>query len=751
MTGATLVIPISLRDVLDVLPVGVAIVDAERRFVLMNHAFHASLGLPPNAFPPGTRVEDAVRATALRGVYGPGDPETQVAAIMAADHSRPGRLRRRTYAGRSFDLFNSPLDAGAYVVSAVETTALISARADAERALASTVAALSASRVGLATFGPDGRLVFSNPRFADLFGSGSQPLDPGTPFSTLLDLMASRDEFDGTEGAAFIATQRQANRTRSWSSRRLRNNGQVVDTASDPLANGGWTMTVTDITPLARAEDEARRRAQMLDSILAAVPHGICVYGPDRRVTLFNRAYTTVMAGAPLEVGDNMEDIVRRRAKTGEFGAGSADEIFAEQMGFDISRPQMRRRRRPDGTAIDIRTAALPDGGHISVVTDITPLVQAEAELTKRAEQMSVMLANIRHGVLLWGVERRLLASNAMAAELMGHPPGLLVPGRTEDELLQNMVQRGEWGDGKRSEAMVRTLRGLDRSVPYVRQVTTKAGRVLDTRSDPTPGGGWISTYTDVTEARAVEEELRRAKEVAEAANQAKSRFLATMSHELRTPLNSVIGFSDALLREAAQPSADRVIEFAQQINDAGRQLLGLINIILDVARIEAGRFDLAEDPVDVARMVRAAVRQSDSSAQAAEITLVADLPDRLPILRSDERRLQQALMQLLSNAIKFTDAGGSVTVGVTLEPEGDLLLYVQDTGIGIPEGDLERVFEPFTQLDSTLSRRYQGAGLGLYIARALVIGHGGKLTLKSAPGAGTQAVIRMPADRLVF
>jgi signal transduction histidine kinase len=423
-------------------------------------------------------------------------------------------------------------------------------------------------------------------------------------------------------------------------------------------------------------------------------------------------------------------------------------------MAFDVARPQMRRRRRPDGTAIDIRTAPLPDGGHISVVTDITPLVQAEAEAGSRVEQMGVMLANIRHGVLLWGADRRLLASNAMAAELMGHPPGLLVPGRSETEILDDMAQRGEWGDGERAEAAARTLRDLDRSVPYVRQVITKAGLVLDTRSDPAPGGGWISTYTDVTEARVVEEELRRAKEVAEAANLAKSRFLATMSHELRTPLNSVIGFSDALLREAARPSAarpsaDRVTEFAQQINDAGRQLLGLINIILDVARIEAGRFDLAEDPVDVGRMVRAAVRQSDSSAQAAEITLVADLPDGLPILRSDERRLQQALMQLLSNAIKFTDAGGSVTVGATLEAGGDLLLYVQDTGIGIPGEDLERVFEPFTQLDSTLSRRYQGAGLGLYIARALVVGHGGRLTLRSAPGAGTTAVIRMPASRL--
>ena len=156
-----------------------------------------------------------------------------------------------------------------------------------------------------------------------------------------------------------------------------------------------------------------------------------------------------------------------------------------------------------------------------------------------------------------------------------------------------------------------------------------RSGRIIEIRSDPTPGGGWLSTYSDVTEARQAEEELRRAKEAAEAANQAKSRFLATMSHELRTPLNAVIGFSDALLREAANPTPARVAEFARQINESGRNLLGLINIILDVARIEAGRFDLASDLVDVERLVRAAVRQADAAAQAAEITLTTELSDR--------------------------------------------------------------------------------------------------------------------------
>ena len=740
---------VPLDTIIEVLPVGVALVDPQRRIMLMNQAFRDSLDLPPDAFPPGIPVEDAVRSTAYRGVYGPGDPEEQVTAVLAADRSRPGRLRRRVFQGRSFDLFNSPLPDGSYVVTAIETTSLIAARAQAERAVAQTTTAISGLRVGLGAFGPDGVLLFANPRLAELLAVPADRIGPGMTFAALLTMMADSDEYAGADWIAFLAEQREANRGVPFAVRLLRSNGQVVDVASDPLPDGGWTITVADISQLARAESEAQRRARLLDSILEAVPHGICVYGPDRRVTLFNRSYSLVMAGAPVQIGDHIVDVIRRRAESGEFGPGEADDVYSQQMAFDISRPQMRRRHRPDGSAIDIRTAPLPDGGHISVVTDITPLVQAEDEITRRAEEMSAMLASIRHGILLWSADKRLVASNAIAAELLGHPPGLLTPGRTEAEVHADMVLRGEWGGGEQALAVARDLQERDRSVPYTRQIVTNAGRVLDMRSDPAPDGGWVSTFTDVTETRTAQEELQRAKVAAEAANQAKSRFLATMSHELRTPLNAVIGFSDALLREAAVADPVRTGEFAQQINAAGRQLLSLINIILDVARIESGRFDLASEWVDVARLIRGAIRQSDSAAQAAEIAVVANLPNGLPALRSDERRLTQALSQLLSNAIKFTDAGGVVTVGARLESDGDMLISVHDTGIGIPAGDLERVFEPFTQLDSTLSRRYQGAGLGLYIARALVTGHGGRLTLRSAPGEGTTAEIRLPASRV--
>jgi signal transduction histidine kinase len=451
------------------------------------------------------------------------------------------------------------------------------------------------------------------------------------------------------------------------------------------------------LSPLARAEDEARRRATLLHSIVEAFPHGVCVYGADHRVAMFNRAYTQVMAGAPLSIGDHLADVIRRRAAAGEYGPGDADEISAPQMAFDVTRPQARRRRRPNGMTVDVHTTPLPDGGYISVVTDITPLTEAEAQVSRRADELAYMLSNIRHGVELWGSNGRLVASNAVAAELLGLPPGLLTPGRTHDEIIEIMSRRGHFGDGNEAAERIRALRTTDRSRPAVRQAISRAGRVLDSFG---PHAGWRlgHTISDATEARGIQDELRRAKEAAEAANQAKSRFLATMSHELRTPLNAVIGFSDALLHVAGNPTRARVAEFATLINEAGHHLLGLINSILDVARIESGRFDLASDRVNIPRMVRHCVRQSDAAAQAAEVALVVEVPDDLPLLRADERRIQQALNHLLSNAVKFTEAGGTVSVGAVLGTDGRLRLFVHDTGIGIPAEDIDRVFEPFTQ-----------------------------------------------------
>ncbi len=700
---------------LDAAPVGIAVLGPDHRVLRCNPAFTSVLGLQPG------------------NLAGPDQ-------IAPARHAAEDRGRRIT-------VTTSDLPTGESMLCVVDAT---EAMDETARALDRKRTALATLRIGVGAFTADGTLLFGNPRLAELFGLPATTLRPGVAFGDLLAEIARSAAFTTPDGAAFLAAQATADHSQSSSARLTSATGTVIEVASDPLPTGGWTVTAADVSPLAGAEEDARRRAAALDAILAAIPHGICVFDGNQRMAMSNPAYVQVMADAPIAVGEHLLDVVRRRAEAGEYGAGRPEDVMAQQLAFDLNRPQVRQRRRPNGTVIDVRTAPLPDGGHVSVVTDITPLTQAKAEVSRHASAMEVMLGSIRHGILLWDADRRLIAANEIAAVLLGHPPGLLAPGRTEDEILDHMLARKEWGEGEAAQAMVAALRGRDRGMPYRRHLTTRAGRVLDARSDPAPGGGWISTFTDVTDTVKVEDELRRAKESAEAANQAKSRFLATMSHELRTPLNAVIGFSDALLREGRQPAPARVAEFAQQINDAGRQLLGLINIILDVARIESGRFDLTIDRVDVDTLIRDAIRQTDAAAQAAEITLAYELPDDLPMLRADERRLQQVLAHLLSNAVKFTDAGGTVTVGAAMEPDARLLIYVRDTGIGIPESDIERVFEPFTQLDSTLARRFQGAGIGLYVARALVLGHGGRLALRSVPGEGTTAEIRLPAMHLL-
>ncbi len=736
---------VSLETVCDAIPVGLAVVGPDRRIALMNPAFLNSLNLPPGAIRPGMLVEDAVRGSALRGVYGPGDPEEQVQAVLAPDRSQPGFLRRRHFNGRVFDLYNTPLAGGWYAVTAIETTVVVTDRAEAEAALAQTTTALSTLRVGLGILDGERRLRFHNPRFAALLSVPPDRLFNGLAFDSLLDLMRRREEYAAPEGAAFIASLRTLPLGRPWAVRRRRGDGRSIELSFDPLPDGGCTLLVSDITPQVQAEDDARRRAALLDMVLLNVPHGICVYGPDNRVAMFNATYAQVMDGAPLSVGDSRADVARRRSAAGEYGDGDPDQLFATQMAHDMTIPQMRRRTRPNGTVIDVRTAPLPDGGYISVVTDVTALVQAETALRQRAAEMSTMLGNIHHGILFWSAEKRLLASNHVTAELLGLPPEMLSPGTPEQEVLARLHQHG-WFDSRIAPSgRMELLLTADRSVPFAREVTTTTGRSLSVRSNPAPGGGWVTTYTDITPMRQAEVELRKAKDMAEAANQAKSRFLATVSHELRTPLNAIIGFSDELLRDHGQTPADLVAEFAGHINSAGQQLLSVIDMILTVARIDGGRFGVNRDPVDPAAAIAAAVRQIENAARAGDVALRCEIQPSLPRVIADEPQLVQALTQILSNSVKFTSAGGHVVVRAERTDQHDLRISVADTGIGIPAADLERVFEPFMQVQNSLSRRYPGAGLGLFLARAIIVAHAGELTLQSVDGHGTTAQIILP------
>ncbi|HZB89978.1 MAG TPA: ATP-binding protein [Stellaceae bacterium] len=261
---------------------------------------------------------------------------------------------------------------------------------------------------------------------------------------------------------------------------------------------------------------------------------------------------------------------------------------------------------------------------------------------------------------------------------------------------------------------------------------------------------GFRGTASDITRDVLAQRGLRQAKEQAETANRAKSEFLANMSHELRTPLNAILGFAEIIRDRLLGPIPDRYAEYAQDIHSSGSHLLGIINDILDLSKVEAGRVELVEEIVDLQGIVRSVVLLLRERVATAELTLKAELPDTLLLLRGDERKLKQVLMNLLSNAVKFTPAGGEIEVRVRVDGARGAVIEVADNGIGIAPEDIERALSPFGQVDSRLSRRYEGTGLGLPLARALAELHGGSLALESVPGRGTTVTVLLPADRLV-
>jgi PAS domain S-box-containing protein len=257
---------------------------------------------------------------------------------------------------------------------------------------------------------------------------------------------------------------------------------------------------------------------------------------------------------------------------------------------------------------------------------------------------------------------------------------------------------------------------------------------------------GVTGTLTDITAAKAAEDELIAARTAAEAANKSKSEFLSTMSHELRTPLNAVIGLSESLLELGSSFEPERARRYLGIIHQSGRQLLAQINDILDLARIEAGRLTLNPEPFDLRTLCTQAIELSQRDLQARQIEAKIFRPPAPVIVNADERLLRQVLQNLVSNAVKFTEIRGRIVVSLRQKVDGATTLEVADTGIGIPAEKIPLLFRPFSQVDASLSRPFGGTGLGLVLVERIVRLHGGRVTVQSMPARGSTFTVELPA-----
>ena len=400
-------------------------------------------------------------------------------------------------------------------------------------------------------------------------------------------------------------------------------------------------------------------------------------------------------------------------------------------------------------------------------LTDIE-LLRTEIEALRRQNAiMRETLDTIEGSVVVYDRERRYLLGNKAYHTLYPHLPGddELI-GRKYEELLALSIAAGSVDNpaaytdtaafvSSRIADMERR-RELSRDAQNARpgreSLHPQTGRWSLVRSKRTPSGSDVSLRVDITAQKQLQQELQEARVAAEKASQMKSQFLSNVSHELRTPLNAVINFAKLLVEQIHGPlGALQYREYARDIAESGEHLLTLIDELLDLARAEAGQLTIAEGVFDVGRIIAGGCRVLKPEADAAGVTLLNDTNAGLGHLRGDPMRFRQILFNLIGNAIKFTRAGGTVSIDAWDDPADDgLCIVVRDTGIGIAEQDLDRVVEPFAQVARPSGNSRPGVGLGLPLSRHLIELHGGTLSLNSTQGLGTTVTMRLPANRIM-
>jgi signal transduction histidine kinase len=364
------------------------------------------------------------------------------------------------------------------------------------------------------------------------------------------------------------------------------------------------------------------------------------------------------------------------------------------------------------------------------------------------ARLLQSTLENIGEGLSVFDRRGRLIAWNSRFCELLELPLDLPVGAPLRD-ILMLQAARGDFGRDDPSAEVAKRLEWFYRDVPTTKERVTPLGRILQISRRAMPDGAIVSVYSDITDLKESERKLIQARSQAEMANHAKSEFLANMSHELRTPLNAIIGFSEIIAHELFGPlHNEKYLDYMKDIHQSSLHLLSIINDVLDMSKIEAGKLELSKEPLNIRHLVGEVVRMMRERADSRGIELVTKLAEGEAEIWADERAIKQIFLNLLSNAIKFSRDGGEVCIRVVSEKPGLVVVEFEDHGIGMNEEELERALQPFGQAKPSTTRNYGGTGLGLPITKGLIEAHGGKLAIESRAGQGTIARISLPTER---
>jgi len=505
-------------------------------------------------------------------------------------------------------------------------------------------------------------------------------------------------------------------------------------------------------------------RSDLLDTVLENIPYAISIFDADLKLVKCNQMYLDILLlpenlGVP---GTHIVNFLRINAELGVYGPGNIETLVNEQLSTIESRKhQTFERVRPDGRVVEVTIKPLPDDSLLITCEMLTTRQQGEApvpthqQITKELALAASRFRDFANTAADWfwemGPDLRFSYLSDRHEELSGIPASHYI-GKTryessfEDGGDANWRQHQDDLDNRRSFHDFRFSRhGEDGQIQYI---STSGKPVFDQNEIFL---GYRGSAVDISAEVKIRRSLQQAKELAEFANRSKTAFLANVSHELRTPLNAIIGFSEIMTSEALGKVQNPIhLSYVTDINQAGTHLLEVINDILDVARIEAGELEIHDEIIDLELIAEACINMVWARAQKADIKITLDIPKDFPHLQADKTRVKQTLLNVVTNAVKFSDKGSTISLRAHLISDS-INIVISDSGIGIANDDLENIFEPFTQVQDVLTRPHEGSGLGLALVKSMMEMHGGTVSIDSVLGEGTIVSLTFPLDRTVL
>ena len=774
----------AMQKVLDNMTDGVTLFDKDFRWQFSNRAHMEGRKYIGSMLRPGASGHDMVRYQIERGDFGDvADPDSLLEEAVARIRKPGGnRYERRTSSGQYIEFTYKPLDDGGLLGIYRDITELkerentrcgdrtVPREAEETRAVMQIV--FDNMNDGVLLLDKDLRWKFVNDNFSEFLNLPKSVAHPGASSIDILRFQAKRGDFGAIpDGEIEREVERRVAMMRAGVLYERRTaSGNYLEFNFKPLGDGSVLAVYRDITVLKEREealdaakvaaeearDDVERTRSVMQTVLDNMAGGVMLFDKDFKLQFVNRQVVEFQRYPAdlLQRGTPGREILRHQVERGDFGPVDDVEEKVEERVALINQPGGNRFTRftLDGRYVEFTFQPLTDGGLLAFGRDVTRMKEREkalADAKEAAEQarddvertravMQTVLDNMSDGVMLWDKDFLWRFSNRFSMDMWGYTPDILKPGISGYAMLRYLAERGEFGPTEDIDRTVKERIALIRRAGGSRyEQRTARGKYIEFVFQPLQDGGLLGIYRDITKLKDREEALATAKETAEAArdaaereraeaeaaNQAKSTFLATMSHEIRTPMNGVLGMIDVLERQGLDVAQKRSVS---TIRESAQSLLRIIDDVLDFSKIEAGRLELEETAFSLSGLIEGVIGTFREQAVAKGLALTAEIDAGSDdALVGDPTRVRQVLFNLLGNALKFTERG-RITVHAGTTPLGNaqtrVSIAVADTGIGLDAEQHARLFKPFAQaelLDDAPFRRHRSRPLDRASARA--------------------------------